>query len=322
MTTRAGCTIAVFIAAVLSGPAHASEPDIPAAVTELIAGARADAAAGNALWPGYAEAPFGFLYVDPRGEVLLCDDREPAGFKSAPRNERLDCPVAVGPSSWRKPSLLAAMPVFGPPSVVVMGPPEASGRSAELWRLTVLHEHFHQWQSALPRYYERVAELDLANGDETGMWMLNYPFPYDSPGTGAVFKHAARLLKDAVEADEANLVSAVRAYLDTRKVLEHSVADVDWRYYEFQLWQEGVARWSEIAIGEMSIDPATALEARMRRQQTLNALEDIDLATGRRETAYAFGAAEAMLLERIDPDWRGCYRVSLSIGQCWEGLVP
>lgn len=320
MSRSAKWLLATLLASALSNATRAEDRQVPASVVELIADAKADAAAANALWPGYAEAPFGFVYVHDAGEMLLCDDRIPAGFSAAGRNDRLDCAMATGPRTWRQPSLLAAMPVFGPPSVIVMGAPEASGRSGELWRLTVLHEHFHQWQSGLPGYYQRVTALDLANGDETGMWMLDYPFPYESPGVGAAFKVAARSLGAAVEASDEALLEAVRTYLAARRALASTVSEKDWRYYEFQLWQEGVARWTEIAIGELSADPATAEAARTRRQRTVAALADLDLTTGARETAYPFGAAEAMLLERIDPDWRGCYRVTLQLGDCLASL--
>ena len=47
--------------------------------------------------------------------------------------------------------------------------------------LTVLHEHFHQLQQSQPGYFQGVEALGLSGGDQTGMWMLNYPFPYKTP---------------------------------------------------------------------------------------------------------------------------------------------
>ena len=46
------------------------------------------------------------------------------------------------------------------------------------WVVTMLHEHFHQLQDSQPNVFQDVMALDLAGGDQTGMWMLNYPFPY------------------------------------------------------------------------------------------------------------------------------------------------
>ncbi len=294
---------------------------LPPDVADLIVRARAESAAGDRIWPGFASAPFGFLFVRDEGELLLCDGRLPDGFAAVGRDTRLDCDAAGGPSTWRKPALLAAMPVFGPPSVVVMGAPAASGRDAEGWIGTVLHEHFHQWQSSLPAYYDRVAALDLTGGDETGMWMLDYAFPYDNPEAGAAWREAALALSAAVAAEDWQVRQAAGSYLGKRRALAASVSEADWRYYDFQLWQEGVARWTEMALGEGSADPAIARSALGLRESSLMQLLQITLAEERRESAYSFGAAEAMLLERIDPDWRGCYRASLSLGACWDSLM-
>ena len=50
-------------------------------------------------------------------------------------------------------------------------------------------------QYAQPDYYPATEALDLARHDSTGMWMLNYPFPYDSTAVVkpfAALSHAAR----------------------------------------------------------------------------------------------------------------------------------
>ena len=47
-----------------------------------------------------------------------------------------------------------------------------------------MHEHFHQLQWAQPEYLKAIDDLGLSKGDATGMWMLNYPFPYDDPEIG------------------------------------------------------------------------------------------------------------------------------------------
>ena len=71
--------------------------------------------------------------------------------------DRLVRPRSNLPDNW-----LAAMPLFGPPSTIVIGTPEATGLALPRWRSTIFHEHFHQWQAALPDYYARVLALDLS----------------------------------------------------------------------------------------------------------------------------------------------------------------
>jgi hypothetical protein len=101
---------------------------------------------GEALWPGFGGAPFGFLLIEPHGETLLCHPRLPGGFTAIGRDPATGCDRAVrGPGNFG-PGLLAAMPIFGPPATIVMGTPETTGLTPARWRATILHEHMHQWQ--------------------------------------------------------------------------------------------------------------------------------------------------------------------------------
>jgi hypothetical protein len=312
---RVSTTIAAMM---LAASATAQRPEPPhASMLADIAAARSVAAeSGDDLWPGLASAPFGFLFVHADGETLINDARTPDGFtRIGVGPDR----VATGPTSWRSPSLLAAMPVFGPPSVIVMGSPATTGLSPVRWRLTVLHEHFHQWQAALPGYYDRVAALDLANGDETGMWMLNFPFPY-APSRSH-YGEAARQLHAALVANNRQQVrDRAIAFVAARRAWQASVSASEWRYLDFQLWQEGVARWTEMELGLRSRNTALSAEARVMRAEILTALSTLAAAPAAREIVYPLGAGEAMLLERLDPDWRGCYRVSLGLTDCWDSL--
>lgn len=270
---------------------------------------------GARYWPGYDSAPFGILLVDREGELLLCDERIPAGFSALPAEPSTGCNLAAGPPTWRRPELLAAMPAFGPPSVVVMGTPETTGKSLPQWTHTVFHEHFHQWQTALPDYYRRVEALGLSDGDQTGMWMLDYRFPYTEPRVAAAFAGASRALAEAIEAPDPRTFKArLEVYLQARRTLEATVSQKDWRYFEFQLWQEGVARWTELDVAKRFPDRAVRSSGAAVWLETLTDLRNPDLARAGRTAVYAFGAGEAALLERIGRAWRADYRLHLSMG--------
>lgn len=207
--------------------------------------------AGDALWPGYGEAPFGLLIVTAGGETLACESRLPPGFVPGPREPLTGCSTASRPRSGLPTNLLAAMPVFGPPSTVVMGTPTATGYEPVEWRRAVLHEHFHQWQWALPGYYVRTAALGLSGGDATGMWMLEYPFPYGDVEAGAAYRSASAALLAALKLrGQPGFEAAYDHYLMQRAAFSATVDAKAWRYLEFQLWQEGAARslrsrWAE-----------------------------------------------------------------------------
>lgn len=291
-----------------------------ATIAETIAGIQRFAAhEGDRLWPGYGSAPFGFLLIERDSETLYCRDSIPDGFAEPVRDPATGCQSARRDRSGFPANLLAAMPLYGPPSTIVMGTPEETGRTPAEWTRTILHEHFHQWQAELPDYYARVAALGLSGGDETGMWMLNYPFPYAEPAPVAAYADASRALAAAVRArGTTGFRPALTSYRKARRALADTVGDNHWRYAEFQLWQEGAARWTEIALGKSYRDPAVKQAAQALEAETLDQLDAPDLAQSGRLFAYPFGAGEAMLLESCDPRWREDYRAALALGPILE----
>jgi hypothetical protein len=157
-----------------------------------------------------------------------------------------------------------------------------------------------------------VQALDLHGGDQTGMWMLQYAFPYEDAGVQQRFTDAARALAQALErpGDAARRT----AYLKARSDLAASLSARDWRYAEFQMWQEGVARWTEIEAARSWPDEAVRAASAALHHQTLEQIAAPDLARNRRVAFYALGAGEAMLLEACRTNWRDRYFATLSMG--------
>lgn len=274
---------------------------------------------GEAIWSGFGTAPFGMLMIDSEQEVLLCHPSTPAGFTIAGRDTATGCDRLVRGRSSLPPSLLAALPIFGPPSTIVVGTAAATGVSPDRWRSTVLHEHFHQWQDALPDFYPRVAALDLADGDETGMWMLNFPFPYEDETVGRAFDDASQALAEAVAArGRADFTGKLDGYVVLRRAFATAAGERNWRYFEFQLWKEGTARWTEVAIGRASGNPAMIAEAERREGEIVDDLRRPDLNGKQRVVVYSYGAGEAMLLEACGPEWRSAYPTLLALGPLLE----
>lgn len=288
----------------------------PDPLSPEIAGLQSFAAAhGEALWRGYGAAPFGVLLIRGDREILLCQPGQRSGFTAEGRDAATGCERYSRPRGRFGEGLLAAMPIFGPPSTIVMGTPEATGLALPRWRATVLHEHFHQWQAALPDYYARVAALDLAGADETGMWMLNFAFPYAEPRVAAAHAAAARALAEAVRArGQRTFHGRFAAYLAARRAFAAAAGQRNWRYFEFQLWQEGIARWTELALSRASPDPAMRADGDAREAAILAELDGPDLAAEQRLAVYAMGAGEGLLLDVCRPPWRTNYRRVLALG--------
>ncbi len=307
------CAIAAVRAPALSAPAPAPSAADRAGIAEARAIART---VGDKLWPNWSKTRFTIDLLTPTYEILLDARSVPTGFTRGPNGE-----------AYRKrvfpPNLEATFPAFDARPVVVIGQqPLTAAKTPTRWTVTLLHEHFHQWQDSWPPYYADTQALGLASGHKSGMWMLNYPFPYTSPAIDARFKRLAARLYAAVRAvGTPGFPSALDAYLEARAAWRGSLAPNDYRYFAFQCWQEGVARYTEyriarLAAQEHAADPAflTAAQAHLLREDArathdriLRHLRTASLRTSGRDAFYAFGAGEALLLDHISPGWHERY---------------
>lgn len=254
---------------------------------------------GERIWPGLASTPMPVLLVT-----------ESAEFLARPGAQGDALQVSSRPRQFA-PTLLATLPIDGVPTIVT-GTAERTGKSSIDWVLTLVHEHFHQWQYTRPDYYAGVARLNLSGGDTSGMWMLNYPFPYDSVPVARAIRRLASTLQNAL-GDSAVHSQKIQQVVQARNALRARLSDADYRYFEFQLWQEGVARYIEYRAadlagsqGDQDSQPYRAA-AQSGRRLLLRELEGMDPMQDRRVSFYPIGAAVALLLDRLGPDWKRSY---------------
>jgi hypothetical protein len=272
-------------------------------------------AIGDDVWPDWNGVPFAVLLVAENHEFLVRHPRPSDDFTSIGLDYRLASEVLVRDRVF-PPHFVASFPAVGGVPTVVIGQPQATGKSSTYWVLAALHEHFHQLQMGWSGYGDAVAALDLSGGDETGMWMLDYPFPYDEPDV----QQALGSYRDALVAVLAD-PSQLDGYRNARGRLARTLNPADYRYLSFQIWQEGVARYVEIRAAEAAAHRHTpsakfaALEdfvpyadaaASLRRQMD-EELVDLDLAAQQRVAFYPLGAAEAFILDAAFPGWQGRY---------------
>ena len=258
---------------------------------------------GNALWPGYSDAPFQIILIDGEVEYLVCGEGPGEGFEPAGRNQETGCPLAQRARQF-SPTFLASFPAVDFIPTIVVGTPDATGLTPENWRIVLLHEHFHQMQDAIPGAYQAALALDLHGGDETGMWMLNYPFPYEDETVAAAHRAMSDAALRALEADDTDFNAAFADYVARRGAFLASLGDADARYWEFQVWREGVARWTELELSRRA-----SLDAEVRYQwgRLIDELDSVQLATRQRSAVYASGSSDAELLERAGIAWRERY---------------
>jgi len=272
------------------------------------------------LWPGWGATIFQVLLVGDSAEFLVDNQRHPGNFTRLGYDQVLRAEVWTRPRRF-SPTLLATFPAVGGVPTIVIGSAERTGKSSTAWILTLLHEHFHQWQYSQPDYYAGVSRLGLARGDTTGQWMLDYPFPYDSAPIQRGMRSLAKALARALEARPEMRRGMLQAVSDNRATLRNLLTAADYRYFEFQLWQEGVARFIEYATARAAVEarepsadlrslpdyePYSQAAERVLRDLRLE-LEQLDLARHRRVAFYPIGAALALLLDEARVDWKRAY---------------
>ncbi len=272
---------------------------------------------GESIWDGWSDAPFAIMLVADEYEYLiglvpLTDDFVPLGYDSVLQSE-----VYYRNRSFDK-GLLATFPAISGVPTVVIGLPENTGLNSVGWTVTLLHEHFHQLQMGKTDYFSSVNELELAGDDQTGMWMLNYKFPYDDVETGEQIKKMNVLLSELISGyNEAKF----NDYLSERIKLKEMLTEKDYRYMSFQLWQEGLARYTEMKIMEYLNEGFTPSEEFRELsdyqpidqaiiyafKELQHTLKKAELKDYRRVLFYSIGAGEGLLLDKVNPDWKKKY---------------
>lgn len=269
----------------------------------------------DGIWPGWSKIPAPLMLVTDKAEFLTHHPSPP------PELKKIAGGWYVRPRQFPL-EFQATFPAFGLPPVIVIGEPaNTQSKTSTPWLFTVMHEHFHQLQYGQPEYLGAVNGLGLSKGDTSGMWMLNYPFPYEKPEVAQGFAQLRDLLLQTLaEKDGDNFKKLAKEYVEQRRKFFSLLSAGDRKYLSFQLWQEGIARYTEVKSAEAAAqyDPTEAFRtladyepissyAQRARAKSLEELRRADLATWKRTVVYSLGAAEGFLLDRIAPQWRDEY---------------
>lgn len=267
------------------------------------------------VWLDWSGTLAPLLLVTNDGEFLTHHPDPPQDF------ERIGDNLYARPRQFSV-NLLATFPAFGPQLVIVVGEPEnTDAKTSTPWLIALMHEHFHQFQDSQPGMMKAITDLGLAHGDQTGMWMLNYPFPYDKPEVARSFTDLRNLLFEALtEKKEVKFRKLAQQYAVERKKFFGQLAPEDRKYFSFQLWKEGIARYVQIKSAEAAAHyqptpefaaltdyESFASYAGRFRGDTMRELSQADLAKWKRSVVYSFGACEGFLLDRVNPRWKDGY---------------
>ena len=267
------------------------------------------------VWPDWSKSPAPLLLVTDKTEFLTHHPAPPKDFSK------------VADGFYARPRqfdthLLATFLAFGPPAVIVIGQAQNTAvKSSTSWLITVMHEHFHQFQDGQPGYFAALDRLGLSGVDTTGMWMLDYPFPYDRPEVVQSFSKLRDLLLHALaQTKPKKFEKAAAEYVLRRKQVFAKLSPNDRKYFSLQLWQEGIACYTEIKAAEAAASyrptadyaalpdyESFAAYAARARTETLEELREANIGKLKRVFVYPFGAAEGLLLDRLNPGWKKEY---------------
>ena len=275
---------------------------------------------GENIWKGYNQTPFAILLVVDSVDYLMNHPSPSEDFKVLGEDRILGTRVYYRKSVYDA-HLLSTFPAINSVSTIVVGTPEKTGKNSTEWIITLLHEHFHQYVQSSPDYYSAVEKLDLAGGDQTGMWMLNFPFPYDNKSVVAQYeKYTDALSQTVSDIGKPDFKKSFKGYKAERGKLQTILKPADYRYFSFQIWQEGLAQYTEYkflalandySVSEAVKDLFDYVPLNTYREEFYRNLSDgitkCDLAERQRLCLYGAGCAEGLILDELVPAWREKY---------------
>lgn len=290
----------------------------------------------DSIWKDWNKAPFAVLLVTPEYEFLIRHPQPSQDFNLIGYDSLLKSNLYFRKRTQRTDALATFPAIKGSmiPTIVVGQAENTTAKTSTAWVVTLMHEHFHQLQYSRPGYYADVNALNLSGGDQTGMWMLNYPFPYDKKEVEEQFSGLSRLLVETLKANgKAERQMKVVAYLKARRQFQQMLDPNDYKYFSFQLWQEGVARYTEYRAAQFAASkykPTNEFQslkdftpfgqvAISTYERIFKQLATQKLGESKREMFYPFGGAEALLLDKVNPSWRSRYFVEkFDLGKYFE----
>lgn len=183
--------------------------------------------------------------------------------------------------------------------------------SSDKYISLALHETFHAYQGM-------IAPTSLIKAEKAVGQEKNYP--YDDPVSREAWQVELNLLAQAVRTEsDTEMRKLAQQFLGRRtarrETLRLDAALVD--YERQREWLEGLAKYVELGIWRAAAtpgyEPSPAVDIdpdfksyRTFEQNRTQEVNQITLALGSEETLFYYsGMAQAMLLDRLMPDWEG-----------------
>ena len=277
---------------------------------------------GDEVWKDWSRVPFTLLLITDKYEFLINHPNPSDDFKKLGYDSLLKSDVYYRDKTFNE-HFLATFPAVNGVNTIVVGIPENTGRSSIAWIFTILHEHFHQYQYSHPDYYPAVDSLGLSGGDNTGMWMLNYKFPYDNKEADEQYGIMLKAMKDVLEFYGTKEYEMMLSdFKNERAKFKRLLDEKDYAYFSFQNWQEGIADYTEMKLMELLQKDKYEVSDAVKRlsdyipldsftvkyyNNKINLAQYEELNKDKRVCFYTSGSLEGLILDKVNPDWRDLY---------------
>ena len=275
---------------------------------------------GNQVWPGINRVPFTLLVIDDTMEFLINCAKPGPEFRNVGYDSILSTQVYVRRAK-NPDNSMAVLPVVNGQNAIVAGLPEKTGMTSTAWIITLLREHFYHYIYQDGQYYDDLNRLKLGKGDSIGLWIMNYPFPYESASVIKEYGRFSKALHDALKnLDSDNFDLFLQTYAKARTAFKKGLRADEYKYFSYQVWQEGVAHYVEYKFLEsmekykpsylvQQLADYTPYEVYKQQlfKDELDNLLSYKLTEQKRNCFFLIGFAEASLLDYLNPNWKKLY---------------
>jgi hypothetical protein len=261
---------------------------------------------GDHVWPGLSRIDIPLIFYDERFEFLIGEDAPPSPWQAVKEDDfqgrtyfrrgaenPQSFAVAVG-TRWA--GSLGTLELMNSKTPIRF--------SRELHAVLMLHEVFHAFQATLaPDHFSRAMSAYESEKE----------YPYGNPEFSAAWNREGEALAEALRVNEVKAVSGLaKEFLSIREARRRQAnLNPELISYERELeWLEGLAKYAEVRFYELA--KSRAGEPPYANYRTGHPFWPADLARlrtslgGQREDLrfYLGGAAQALLLDRLFPDWK------------------
>lgn len=272
---------------------------------------------GNAIWKDIDNTPLKILLITDSLEFLFNHNNPSKEFQLYKYDSLLKTKIYVRDRVF-PPFLRATFPAVNGQDCIVVGIPSNTNKTDEDWIIMLLHEHFHLYQGENNLYKKNIELLAKNLSNDSKNWMLEYKFPYDDKITNKLFKEITYTLNEAfLSIGNDDFQEKVKQYkiklVEFKKVLSSN----DFDYFTFQIWQEGVATYTEskyldiLNQNSSYIKEMTELNFSLKNKNHLTKYRDFllksNLQKEKRNLFYSIGLLQGIVYDKSNPIWKSDY---------------